>query len=440
MLAGASAGDATGPGGGTPWRQEEGMSDSIRLTCTWGRSPVPISSAPQVGYLLVESQPAAPPSTPVPLNFCLVLDHSGSMQGAKLESMKAATRRIIERFTPQDIVSLVVFDDTVDVVLPAAAADDPAALMAKVDTIQEAGGTAMSLGLQAGQAELHKHLGGERVSHMLLLTDGQTWGDEASCRTIAQSLGQEGVQMTALGLGDEWNEKLLDDLADATGGISDYIAEAAAIDSFFQRSVQTVQGTAVQDARLLLRLVRDVTPRAVYRAIPTIANLGYQPIGQNDVAVKLGDLAYGSGSSIVLELLLPARPAGSFRIAQAELQYTPVGMGQTRQVIKQDVLLDFINDANAAVYNPPVMNLVEKVTAFKLQTRALAEAEAGNIGGATQKLRAAATRLLDLGELELAEKTRQQADLLEQGTGLNAETQKELHYATRRLTQKLPQE
>jgi Ca-activated chloride channel family protein len=83
------------------------------------------------------------------------------------------------------------------------------------------------------------------------------------------------------------------------------------------------------------------------------------------------------------------------------------------------------------------MNLVEKVTAFKLQTRALAEAEAGNTSGATQKLRAAATRLLDLGELELAEKTRQQAEQLEGGTTLSAETQKELRYATRRLTQKL---
>jgi Ca-activated chloride channel family protein len=104
---------------------------------------------------------------------------------------------------------------------------------------------------------------------------------------------------------------------------------------------------------------------------------------------------------------------------------------------KQDVLLDFTNDSQAPAYTPHVMNLVEKVTAFKLQTRALSEAEAGNIGGATQKLRAAATRLLDMGELDLAEKTQQQADLLERGENMNAGTQKELRYATRRLTQRL---
>jgi Ca-activated chloride channel family protein len=295
----------------------------------------------------------------------------------------------------------------------------------------------MSLGLQAGEAELQKHLSAERLSHMLVLTDGQTWGDEDMCRTIAQRLGQQDVHMTALGLGAEWNEKLLDDLADSTDGTSDYIADPLNIDSFFQRTVKTAQGTAVQDARLLLRLVRDVSPRAVYRATPVIANLGYQPIGENEVTVKMGDLAYGSGGSVVCEMLVPARPAGSFRVAQAELHYTPVGQDRTPQVIKQDLLLEFTDDPATAAYQPAVMNLVEKVTAFKLQTRALAEAEAGNVSGATQKLRAAATRLLDLGELDLAEKTRQQADLLEKGSELNAETQKELRYATRRLTQRL---
>jgi Ca-activated chloride channel family protein len=399
-----------------------------------------VSSTPQVSYLLVEAQPVTPPGDPVPLNFCMVLDHSGSMQGEKLTSMKAAARRVIQTLQPDDIVSLVIFDDTVHVVVPATSVQDKEALASRVDTIIEAGGTAMSLGLQAGMAELQKNQGTAHLAHMLLLTDGQTWGDEDTCRAIARSLAQSGVRLTALGLGAEWNEKLLDDLAEVTGGTSDYIAEPAEIDRVFQRTLQNVQGTAVTETRLLLRLVRDVTPRAVHRAAPSISNLGYQPIGQNEVAVNLGDLAYGSGSSVVIELLVPTRATGSFRIAQAELHYTPVGKNAEQEMVKQDVMLEFTADPDAAAYNPTVMNLVEKVTAFKLQTRALAEAEIGNTSGATQKLRAAATRLLDLGELELAEKTRAQADLLEQGSTLSPEGQKELKYATRRLTQRLTDE
>ncbi|MBC8075288.1 MAG: VWA domain-containing protein [Chloroflexales bacterium] len=409
---------------------------SITLTCVWGRAPLPVSGAPQVGYLLVEAQPTAAPTASVPLNFCMVLDRSGSMQGPKLAAMKQAAQRLIDLLTPDDIVALVIFDDTVQVVLPAAPASDKQALKAQIDTIQESGGTAMSLGMQAGQAELAKQSGPNRLSQMLLLTDGQTWGDEEVCRAIAKGLGSSGVRITALGLGAEWNEKLLDDLAELSGGVSDYVADPARIDTFFQRAVQTAQGTAATEARVLMRLARDVTPRAVHRALPTIANLGYQPIGQNEVTVKLGDLAYGSGGSVLLDLMLPPRAAGSFRIAQAELHYTPVG-ASAEQVVKQDVLLDFTGDTSAPAYDPKVMNLVEKITAFKLQTRALAEAEVGNVAGATQKLRAAATRLLDLGELDLAEKTQQQAEQLERGEALSAETQKELRYATRRLTQKL---
>lgn len=412
------------------------MADAVTLTCTWGRTPLPVTGAPQVGYLLVEAAPAAPPSVAVPLNFCLVLDRSGSMQGAKLESMKAAARRLIETLTPEDVVAIVIYDDQVQTLVPATPAADKAALLAAVDTIVESGGTAMSLGMQAGQAELQKHSGPDRLGHMLLLTDGQTWGDEDVCRSIAQGLGQAGVRITALGLGAEWNEQLLDDLAEATGGSSDYVAEPSQIASFFQRAVRSAQGTAATEARLLLRLVKEATPRAVHRATPTIANLGYQPIGESEVAVKLGDLVYGQANSVVIDLMLPARAVGSFRMAQAELHFTPVGHSAP-QVVKQDVLLSFSADAKAPVHDPRVMNLVEKVMAFKLQTRALSEAEAGNVAGATQKLRAAATRLLDLGELELAEKTTQQADALEQGGGLSAAGQKELKYATRRLTQKL---
>jgi Ca-activated chloride channel homolog len=411
------------------------MVDIVNLTCTWGRAPLPASASPQVAYLLIEAQPVVA-SEAVPLNFCLVLDRSGSMQGAKLTAMKEATKRVIDTLTPQDIVAIVLFDDQVEVLVPAAPAVDKEALKAQIDTISEAGGTAMSGGLQAGQAELQKNNVPERVSALLLLTDGQTWGDEDSCRALATQLGQAGVRITALGLGAEWNEKLLDDLAEATGGASDYIADPAQITTFFQHAVRAAQGTVAQDARLLLRLARDVTPRAVHRVTPIIANLGYQPIGQSEVSVRLGNLESGSSASVVVDLMVPPRAAGSFRIAQAELHYTPLG-ASAEQIVKQDVLLDFSADEQAAQYDPRVMNLVEKVTAFKLQTRALSEAEAGNLTGATQKLRAAATRLLDLGELELAQKAQDQATQLEEGKAISAEDQKELRYATRRLTQKL---
>ena len=80
------------------------------------------------------------------------------------------------------------------------------------------------------------------------------------------------------------------------------------------------------------------------------------------------------------------------------------------------------------------MNLLERLTTFKLQTRALDEGAAGNIAGATQNLRSAATRLLDLGELELANTMNRAAETMTTGGGPSAADQKQMKYATKRLT------
>src|SRR6476646_6458158 len=138
------------------------VTDTLTLTCTWGRAPLPSSTGPQAAYLLIETLAAAAAET-VPLNFCLVLDRSGSMQGAKLAAMKDATKRVIDTLTPQDVVAIVLFDDSVQVLTPATPAADKAALKAQIDSIEEAGGTAMSGGLLAGQAELRKNAAPDRV-------------------------------------------------------------------------------------------------------------------------------------------------------------------------------------------------------------------------------------------------------------------------------------
>src|SRR3970282_2233119 len=93
--------------------------------------------------------------------------------------------------------------------------------------------------------------------------------------------------------------------------------------------------------------------------------------------------------------------------------------------------------AVAAKVNAEVMNLVEKVSAFKLQTRALTEAEAGNIAAATQKFQAAATVLLDLGEDELASAVEREIASLKKTGTLTAAGTKKLEYGTRKLTQVL---
>jgi len=156
------------------------------------------------------------------------------------------------------------------------------------------------------------------------------------------------------------------------------------------------------------------------------------------VHVTLGELENGQSRSLLVELLISPRPAGSYRIAQAELGYDVPGLKLVGEKIKTDIMLDFSADALLAKrYDADVMNIVEKVTAFKLQTRALEEAKMGNVAGASQKLRAAATRLLEMGEDELAQSALEEAENLEKSGQMSARGTKKLRYETRKLTQRL---
>lgn len=418
------------------------MADEVILTCSLNKSHLPVINTQQLAYVLIEAVPGegitVASGVSPPLNLSLVLDRSGSMGGKKIKSLREAAKMVIDRLSDQDYISVAIFNDQARVLVSSQLVTDKAALQQKIGDVRDRGGTAISKGMKLGLDELKKQLDPRRVSRMLLLTDGQTFGDEDQCRKLAKKAGDKGLQITALGLGDDWNEDLLDDIAEASRGTSDFIDSPDQIMDFFQTTVQSMQATVVRNAQMLLRLVQGVQPRQIWQVVPIISNLGYQPLSDRDVQVSLGDLEEGQSYTMLVELLLPPRPEGRYRVAQAEISYDVPAMGVEGEKVKADITLDFTADqALSKGYDARVMNIVEKVTTFKLQTRALEEARMGNVAGATQKLRAAATRLLEMGEEELAEAALQEADNLEREGQMTSTGTKKLRYKTRKLTQKL---
>jgi Ca-activated chloride channel family protein len=199
-----------------------------------------------------------------------------------------------------------------------------------------------------------------------------------------------------------------------------------------------MQDTVVQNAQMIMRLANGVTPRQIWQVLPMISNLGYRPLSDRDVQVTLGELERGQPRSLLVELLISPRPAGRYRIAQVEANYDVPGLKLVGEKSKSDILLDFTADAALTKqHDAEVMNIVEKVTAFKLQTRALEDAKMGDVAGASQKLRAAATRLLEMGERDLAEAALAEAQNLEKSGQMSAYGTKKLRYETRKLTQRL---
>ncbi len=415
------------------------MANDVTLTCRLNKASLPVINTQQLVYVLIEAVPGASMAqVQMPLNLSLVLDKSGSMQGKKIQNLRQAAKLVVERLGSQDTISIVAFSDRKYLIAESQPVTNKDELKKRIDRIRDGGGTAISGGMGQGLAELDKALGPDRVSRMLLLTDGQTFGDEKQCLKLGKKAGDEGIVVNALGLGDDWNEDLLDEIAAASGGVADFIDSPDKIVTFFEKAVTSMQDTVVQNAQMVLRLANGVTPRQVWQVLPMISNLGYRPLSDRDVQVTLGELEKGQSRSLLVELLITPRPAGSYRIAQAEVSYDVPGLKLTNEKVKADILLDFTADAvKAKQYEPDVMNIVEKVTAFKLQTRALEEAKLGNVAGASQKLRAAATRLLEMGEEQLAQSAMEEADNLEKSGQMSARGTKKLRYETRKLTQRL---
>jgi Ca-activated chloride channel family protein len=184
-----------------------------------------------------------------------------------------------------------------------------------------------------------------------------------------------------------------------------------------------------------MRLAGGVEVRKAYRVRPIISDLGQIAIADRSLSIPLGDLEQGSAHALLLELIAPPRPAGIYRLAHAVLAYDNPAQGRLGEKVNDDVVVQYSTEPQAGGQaDARVMNVVEKVSAHRLQTQALDEARAGNIAGATVKLRAAATRLLHMGEDELAQAALQEAENLERQGQPSAAGTKKLRYETRRLT------
>lgn len=411
------------------------MPGEVNLTCTLNKDAVPPAPSAQLAYVLIDARPTgAVTQVKMPVNLTFVLDHSGSMGGEKLRNVKQAVKLALSQLEPHDLVSVVVFDDKAQALVPPQAPANRAAIEAKVNGIKDDGGTEMAKGMKLGLDEARKNAGGDRVSRILLLTDGQTNGDEARCEQLASEAGQLGIPITALGLGEDWNEQLLDSIAAASSGQADYLDHPDKVVETFAQAVQQMQATVVNNATLVLRLAAGVMARRVWRVIPAIAELPSRAISDRDVQVSLGELDKDNGQSLLVEMMVPVRQPGRYRIAQAEISYDVPSARLTGEKARSDILLTYAADpSQVPPGNTQVMNLIEKVSVFRLQTRALTEAQQGH----TQRLRQVATRLLELGESDLAQAAIEEADRVDRGQGMSAGGTKKLQYGTRKLAQPL---
>ena len=407
------------------------MPGEVTLAHQLGKDFMPVTGGSQLAYVLLEAKPTEMMAqVRMPLNFALVLDHSGSMKGAKLNNVKEAVKMVLDRLEPTDYVSVVIFDDTSQVIIPSMPANDPIGMKAAIDRIRDAGGTAMSLGMIQGLNELRRWNIPNATNRMILLTDGVTYGDSDRCRQLARDARAAGISIYPLGIGADWDENLLDDVGELSGGMpAEFIRNPADALNVFQQQLQSAVAVAVRNATLILRLPAGVAPKKAVKVLPIISDLGPSVLSDRQIVIPLGDLEKENAQSVLVELMIDPRPAGLFRIAQTELTYDVPIANLIGETLRDDIKVTFTNDANqAAQVNAIVMNFAEKANAHRLVTRVLDEYK--KTGKATTRLAPSVTRVLD-------EETRAALEQINQGQQISQEQVKSIGNKTRKLTQRL---
>src|SRR5690349_1781335 len=324
MMANDQGGSVPVGGGAGGWNTVpgraggDGAAPAIIVSHRYGTPTItPFRDATMVYALLQIDMPPRAAGQHTPLNLCLVLDQSQSMRGEKMERVKDAARYVIDKLDPLDTLSVVSFNDRATLVMAAQPVRDPTELKDLIDNIVPRGGTELARGISMGLDQLRAHSHHRTaVSALLVLTDGRTYGDDAACVELAERARRQQILITPLGVGEEWNEDLLEAMAYRSGSHSDYIDQPAAIVTAFQRHIESLQATVGRNARLLVQTPENVRLAQLHRISPLIGRVEVMPGAEADAQTfMLGNLHAGETQEFLLDLVVQRPPLGLVHLA-----------------------------------------------------------------------------------------------------------------------------
>ncbi|MEW5737899.1 MAG: VWA domain-containing protein [Myxococcota bacterium] len=265
-----------------------------------------------------------PGSTRAPVNLALVIDRSGSMSGVKIEQARRAALRLVDQLNEQDRLAIIHYGSDVRALGGLFATEDNKARMRRyIHSIQDEGGTNIGEGLWAGKNHLAAAMSDFRVNRLLLLSDGQPTVGITSAAGLANTVAKiraSGVSVTSLGVGADFNEDLMQRLADVGGGSYGFIADASAMASIFEKDLKQAGTMVARGVTLSFTLPEGIAFRDVFG----------RPTSQSGrtVTVSLPDFSAGQVEKLVVHLnATPSVTTGSIDVAAFKLDYTDLLTG-----------------------------------------------------------------------------------------------------------------
>jgi Ca-activated chloride channel family protein len=403
----------------------------LRARLTPSRTWLPFLRETQVVYGLLEitAEPRFTDELPAPpVNLSLVIDRSTSMQGERLDQVKRAVMPLIDQLTDRDTFSVVAFSDRAEVVVPAQRNFDRALAKARISTLYAGGGTELLQGLISGLTELQRYVSPSAVNHLILLTDGRTYGDEADSLSLASLAALDGINIHGMGIGEEWNDSFLDDLAGRTGGATAYVNSAASVARYFREKMSGLTSSFAERLRLVVLADRGASAQFAFRSAPEPApiNLEAQPI-------RLGSLRRGNRVEVLVQFHVTPETTGLLWVGRLIVLADVLGLNRMDERLSADLAVTVRADAPSETPPAAIVEALSKLNLYRLQERAAAEAAAGHTQQATQTLERLASRLLASGKDALAKTALVEARRLARTQKMSALGQKTLKFGTRAL-------
>lgn len=253
----------------------------------------------------------------LPVNVAIVVDKSGSMRGEKIEQARRAAIEALDRLQNDDIVSVIAYDSSVSVVVPATKASDREAIRQKVRAINANGNTALFAGVSKAAAELRKFLADETVNRIILLSDGQANVGPSSPRELEQlgaSLIKEGISVSTMGLGLGYNEDLMSSLAMSSSGNHVFIEDTEKLVQVFQSEFDDVLSVVAKKIKIRATMADGIRPVKVL-------NYDADIVGQL-VSLDLGQLYSRQERYFVVEVEVTCGDADTTKeVANVSVKY-----------------------------------------------------------------------------------------------------------------------
>jgi len=361
------------------------------------RTSIAIAGESAASYALLKVIPVGAGDGKGPsvgLNLALVLDVSGSMYEedgtgvSRLKRIQHAAKAAIAKLRPNDTLSVVAFAHNCQVLLPPTPLSNKAEIEKVIDQIDmydvDPGGTAMDQGIEAGLAEVLKSHGSGKLSQLIVLTDGETSG-ENQCRQFAEKIGQQKLALTMIGVGTEWNAGLIKDLARLGNGQWHYIDvnSATAAEDIFVKEFEHLASVGFTNVELHLRAKKDIKIKRVRMVTPDIRILSTTEPEERHLVAQLGTLEKDNPSRFVLDLTLPKRPDGKFSITDIELTFDPgTGVRESTGLLPLEVTY---SSAGQGYVNAEVAKYIDEVQLYEMNDN-LQKAIATNDQDAVQRV------------------------------------------------------